>query len=69
MLAGSDVANVALDDTLSVDQIGVADKFHVDPLAAFGLQRQIFVTDVVVLLQYAERFPGAFNIDERTDIP
>jgi hypothetical protein len=48
-LACCNIADIALDHSPAIDQVHVADELHLFVLARFGFQRQIFITDVIIV--------------------
>jgi hypothetical protein len=50
IFAFCNVTNVTLDDLLTVHSLDIANELHVDGLPAFGLERQVFVTDILFSL-------------------
>jgi hypothetical protein len=50
LLAGGDVADIALDYVAVTGSIHVADKLHIDPPPVAGFQWFVFVADVPLLL-------------------
>ena len=67
--ACGDVANVALNDVMAVFRIDVADKLHFAVLSLFGLERQVFVTDIAFLLQFSKSVSASCHIREQADFP
>ena len=63
------VADVALDHCGVVNPIHIADEFHVDAPAVFGLQRQILVTNVSFGLQLSKGSLAGFHIFNGADFP
>jgi hypothetical protein len=57
-LALGDVANVALNNSVLADPIHVADEFDTDEPTVSGLEWQVFVADVFLVLQFLE---GSFR--------
>ena len=68
-LALGDVADIALHGQTIAHRIGIADEFDFPVLAVFALQRQVFVTDVALGLQFAKRGPVLLDVLEEADLP
>ena len=69
MLAFRDIADVALDHSPAIDQVNVADELHMFTLTRFGFQRDILVTDVLIVLQLPHGFLAGRDILDRADLP
>ena len=69
LLALRDVADVALDDGVLPLGVDVADELHVDLRAGLGLERQVFVADVALLLQLLHRGLAGLRVLEQADLP
>ena len=67
--ARRDVTDVALDDVLAVFGIHVADELYGDPLAFPGLQGQVLIADIFLVLQLLKGLLGGRHVLEGTDLP
>src|ERR1700719_3173712 len=68
-LALGDVADVALNDFLSVFVVKVADEFYFMALALLVLERQVFVANKMLLLQLPKGRTASIFILEQADLP
>src|SRR4030065_1432682 len=68
-LAIGDVSNVALNHSRAIHPVDIADKLHMPVPLPFGFQRQIVVTDILLLLQFPESAPAGGDIPEGADFP
>jgi hypothetical protein len=64
-----DVADIALDHPLPVHQVDVADELHLAPFAGGGLQRQVLVADILVLLQFQKLGLVGDGVPEEAQLP
>src|SRR4029453_18707899 len=64
-----DIADVALDHFGLADKVDITNKLDLDFLAGFRTKRKIFVTDVLVGLQFFERGLVRCDIFEQADLP
>src|SRR5438093_1460064 len=65
----NDVANIALNNIMTIFRIDIADKLHFTMLSLFGLKQQIFVTNITFLLQFSKNMSANYHIHEQTDFP
>src|SRR5579862_8134984 len=68
-LAGRDVANVALNDVLTIDLVCVADELDLGTGPSLGFEREILITDVAIRVQPFERRFALVDVVEQTDLP
>ncbi len=61
--------NVALDDLSVAFTVDVTDKLNGYGSAVFGLERQIFITNVILFLKRVECIFGQFSVLEQPKIP
>jgi len=64
-----DVANLALDHALALFLISVAHYLHADGPVRRGLERNIFIANVSVRLQFPKGLLCRFGIFEQADLP
>src|ERR1019366_4004459 len=67
--ARRNVANIALDDLLAIHSINIAYELHADESPAFGLERQIFITDIQFGFQLSKSRLGGLNVPEQANLP
>src|ERR1700730_3525555 len=67
--AGADVADIALDDVLAIDQINVTDELDLDVLSAPRDQGKVFIADILIVLQLLEGLFVCGDILELADFP
>ena len=65
----ADIADVALDDVLTINVVGIADELHFGTASVAGFERQILIADVAVPLQPLERGFALLDVAEQTDLP
>jgi len=70
LLALGNVTNVALNDSgLGAQSIDVADKLHGNGAAVFGFKGEIFIADVLFILQFGERELAFLDVFEWPNFP
>ena len=69
VFAFGDVADVALNDAMTIFLIDIADEFHVGAMPRFGFQWQIFIANIFVLLQFSHGGLALIHVLEQTNLP
>ena len=69
LLALADIANVALIYDLAIFVIAIGNEFHRRRPSIAVHQRQVFVPDITMLMQFAHRVFARFDILENADLP
>src|SRR5580692_5057069 len=64
-----DVANIALNQTLALFCISVADHLHADRLPALRCERHVFVANIAVRTQLLKSDTRSLRILEEADFP
>ena len=67
--AFGDITEVALDHLLVANLIEIADKLHIQPAPVDGFERQVFITDMLLSLQFFEGGLGSSHAFEWADFP